>query len=99
MKNTPIQVAGMAWYLAEDFSEIKALMEDGHKLHSSHAGWQAAAEQGEKSLSAKGVRVYRAIVRPAAFKAWCDARGLKLNAEARNQFAAGFAADEYSAGR
>ena len=94
-----VQATGMVWYLAEDFLAIKTLMEDGHVLHDTHAQWQAAAEGGERSFQAKGGRVYRAILRPAEFKAWCAAKGLKLNASARNQFASEFALNEYRAGR
>ncbi len=94
-----IQATGMVWYRAEDFGEIKALMEDGHLLHRTHAEWKNAAEQGEKSFGATGGRVYRATLIPADFRLWCNARGLKLNAHARNQFASEFAAHEYKAGR
>lgn len=99
MNTQPIHATGMVWYLAEDFSEIKALMEDGHTLHRTHAEWQLAAEKGEQRARAKGGHVYRAIVRPAEFSAWCKARGLRINADARNQFASAFAAQEYRAGR
>lgn len=94
-----IQATGMVWYLAEDFTAIKALMEDGRVLHKTFSEWKAAAEHGESSFQAKGGRVYRAILRPAEFKAWCAAKGLKLNAHARNQFASEFALNEYRAGR
>lgn len=94
-----VQATGMVWYQAEDFTAIKAMMEDGHVLHDTHAGWKAAAENGERSFQAKGGRVYRAVIRPAEFKAWCEAKGLKLNAHARNQFASEFALNEYRAGR
>jgi hypothetical protein len=99
MNTSRIQAAGMVWYLAEDFSQIKSMMKDGHLLHRTHAEWQLAAEQGEQRMRAQGVRVYRAIVRPAEFKAWCAARGLDIDAKARNQFANEFAAQEYRNGR
>jgi hypothetical protein len=99
MNTKPINAIGMVWYLAEDFGEIKALMEDGHRLHRTYAEWQRAAEQGEQAMRTKGVRVYRAMLRPAPFKAWCVARGLNVDAKARNQFASEFASQEYRAGR
>ena len=99
MAQQPIQIAGMSWYLAEDFAAIKALMHDGDKLHRTHAEWQVAAENGERSLRAKGGVVYRAIVRPNEFRAWCLGKGLDPDAKARNQFAAEFANHEYRAGR
>lgn len=99
MKETPIQATGMVWYLAEDFEAIKALMVDSHVLHDTHAQWQAAAENGERQFRAKGGRVYRAILRPAEFKAWCERNRLETNASARNQFASEFAYREIQAGR
>jgi hypothetical protein len=99
MSTHAIQATGMAWYLAEDFGQVKALMTDSHKLHRTHTEWQRAAEQGEQSFRAKGGRVYRAILRPAAFQAWCSTRRLDIDAKARNQFASEFAAQELSAGR
>lgn len=99
MKTPDVHAIGMAWYLAEDYAEIKTLMKDGHLLHRTHSEWQRAAEQGEKKMRADGVRVYRAILRPAEFNAWCTARGLDIDAGARQQFAAAFAAQEYRAGR
>lgn len=99
MNTQPTQAIGMAWYLPEDFEQIKALMKDGHTLHRTHAEWQRAAEQGEQRLRAQGVRVYRAVVRPAAFGDWCGARGLDVDANGRQQFASWFAANEYRAGR
>lgn len=99
MSAHPIQATGMVWYLAKDFDQIKAMMEDGHKLHGTHAEWQRAAEQGEQSFRAKGGHVYRALLRPTEFKAWCNTRRLDINANARNQFASEFAAHEYREGR
>ena len=100
MKNSQsIRATGMVWYEAQDFDQIKTLMEDGHVLHRTHAEWKAAAEMGEQRMRRDGVRVYRAIIKPDSFKAWCNTRGLKLNANSRNQFASWHAAEEYRAGR
>lgn len=99
MKTSATKATAMVWYLPEDFEQIKALMKDGYTLHRTHAEWQKAAEQGEQRLRAEGVRVYRAILRPAAFKDWCAARGLDVDSHGRQQFASWFAANEYRAGR
>jgi hypothetical protein len=99
MESAPANAIGMVWYLAEDFDEIQAMMGDGHGLHRTYAEWKTAAEAGEKRVSTNGGRVYRAIIRPAEFRAWCEARGVKLDANARNDFASQFAAQEYRAGR
>lgn len=87
MKELQVKVAGMVWHEERDFAQIKAVMEDADRLHATHAKWKLAAEQGESSMRRQGVFVVRAIVRPAEFVDWCKARGLKINAQARNQFA------------
>lgn len=94
-----IRATGMVLYEAQDFERIKAIMEDGHVLHRTYAEWQRDAEMGEQRMRRDGVRVYRAIIKPDAFAAWCKARGLKINAKSRNDFATLHAAQEYSAGR
>ncbi|MEN9887048.1 MAG: hypothetical protein RL758_1626 [Pseudomonadota bacterium] len=99
MNTKSVQATGMVWYLAEDFAQVKALMKDGHALHLTHADWQRDAEQLEQRLRAQGVRVYRAVLRPAEFRDWCAARGLDVDAKGRNEFSAWFARQEYSKGR
>lgn len=99
MNSSQVHAAGMVWYLAEDFDEIKALMEDAHTLHRTYTEWLQAAERGEQAQVAKGLRVYRAVIRPDEFRDWCRTRSLKVDAKARQQYASWFAAKEYSEGR
>lgn len=87
MTPLPIRAVGMVWYSLEDFDEIKAMMEDGHKLHATHAEWRAAAEQGERRFRREGHLVVRAHLVPAAFREHCRRHGLKLDANGRNHFA------------
>ncbi len=82
-----VSVIGMAWYLEEDFEEIKRLMSDGHTLHRTYAEWLKAATTGEEHQRRAGCTVVRAIIRPAEFKQWCQSRGLNLDSKARMAFA------------
>jgi hypothetical protein len=86
------QIAGMAWYQPGTFLRLRAMFEDGHKLHKSYDEWLVAAELGCKTLEAKGIRVVRVDIDPDKFPEWCKSQGLKLNADARTKFANIYAA-------
>jgi len=95
LKTLPIRAVGMVWYSLEHFDEIKAMMEDGNKLHRTYSEWRLAAEQGERKFRREGNLVVRAHLVPDAFRQFCSERGLNLNAEARNQFASWVALKEH----
>lgn len=82
-----VSVIGMAWYLEEDFEQIKRLMADGHTLHRTYAEWLKAATFGEEQQRRAGGVVVRAIIRPQEFKDWCQSRGLNIDSKARMAFA------------
>lgn len=81
-----VQIVGMAWYRPETFDRLRAMFEDGEKLHRTYKEWLAAAETGRKSMEAKGVKVVCVDIDPDEFPKWCAANGMKLNAEARNKY-------------
>jgi hypothetical protein len=83
---------GLAWYELDDFEHIKAAMEDAHLLPQVYSLWRLKAEQTERELRRQGKQVVRAPIRAADFVAWCGARGLHINAAARMEYAAWFAA-------
>ena len=80
------QIIGMSWYRPETFARLRAMFEDGNKLHRTYEEWLTDAEAGRKSMEAKGVRVVCVDIDPDQFPKWCTANGMKLNAEARNRY-------------
>jgi hypothetical protein len=82
-----VQIVGMAWYRTETFAQLRAMFEDGHKLHRTYKEWFAAAEGGRKKFESQGVRVVCVDIDPNQFPEWCKANGMKLNAEGRNKYA------------
>lgn len=86
-----VQALGMVWYRPETFAELKAMFEDGHKLHASYEEWLSAAENGRKQMEARGAHVVCVDIDPKTFPVWCKERGLKLDANARNEYASLFA--------
>ena len=97
MADQPIQALGIPWYELEDFDQIKAVMEDAHLLPRTYAEWRLAAEQAERKFRRQGHLVVRAPLRASEFVAWCQARGLHIDAKARTQFASLVAAEKYRA--
>lgn len=84
----PLAGIGAAWYRREDYEQIKLVMEDAHLLPPSFDEWEQKAENGRKQLIAQGHIVIKAYIDPKTFPAWCRGRGLKVNAQARMDFAA-----------
>lgn len=89
MKNTePVRVTGMVWYKAEHYDAICRVMADGHQLPATFHEWRMKAETGEKVRRRSGEIVVRVFIDPETFPDWCRARGLNIDAKARNLFAA-----------
>ena len=82
-----VQIIGMAWYKPQNFARLRAMFEDGHKLHDTYDEWLVAADQGRKTFEAKGHRVVCVDIAPDKFTEFCKSKGLKLDADARNIFA------------
>jgi hypothetical protein len=87
--NTPAQVqaVGMAWFKPENFVRLRAMFEDGHKLHRTYPEWLKAAEAGCDTFEKRGVTVVRVDIDPDQFPEWCKSKGLQLNAAARTEYA------------
>ena len=80
-------LAGIPWYSEEDYGEVIELMRDGHLFPSTYGEWQALTERMEERLRLEGKTPVRVRLSPLTFKAWCDARGLNIDAHARKHFA------------
>jgi hypothetical protein len=85
---TPVTAIGMVWYRLEDYDAIRRIMADREKLPDTFSEWRMKAETGEKTLRRAGHIVVRAFIDPETFPDWCRARGLDIDTQARNRFAA-----------
>lgn len=77
----------MAWYEAEDYSRLRAMMQDADRLPAHYEGWAISAEQLEREVARSGVAVVRVRLTPDAFLTWCAARDLPANGAARARYA------------
>lgn len=84
---TQVQVVGMAWFKPENFTRLRAMFKDGHKLHRTYDEWLRAAEAGRKAQEVKGLRVVCVDIDPDDFPNWCAAKGMDLDANARMRYA------------
>jgi len=77
---------GVGWYIREDYPRILEVMTDAGKLPRTYEEWLEGVESGERNLKMQGRMVIRVIIRADDFVAWCSARGLECNGEARKRF-------------
>jgi hypothetical protein len=80
---------GLAWYEERDYPAILEMMEDAYCLPVTFASWREKAYRSELALKGQRHDVVRAMISPGKFPAWCQSRGLRLNANARKLFAGG----------
>lgn len=82
-----IKVLGIPWYSREGYAAARAVMADGHVLPITYEAWEQRAKALEKQQRAAGLKVVRAQIDAEEFAAWCRARSLNIDAQARMQFA------------
>lgn len=88
----------MAWYKSEeDYERLKSIFSDSSKLPSSYKDWLNSAETGFRELTSKGRTVERVYLDPNTFPDWCRSHNLKIDAQARMEFANEFVARKYGA--
>lgn len=81
------EFVGIAWYPAEQYPALRALMKDGHRMPASHADWLAQAEALEQKLRRDGHRTVRAMLDVDTFRQFVHRHGLDVDAKGRIAFA------------
>lgn len=92
------RIGGLVWYRAEDYLTLKELFDDGHRLPDTFEDWLEQSSHTEAMLKSKGFKTVRAYIDPQEFPQWCRARGMEINAKARNEFANVIAYQAYKDG-
>jgi len=82
-----VQVVGIAWYPADQYVALRALMKDGHRMPATHVEWETQAEALEQKLRGNGQRTVRALLDVDAFRQFVDRHGLDVDAKGRMAFA------------
>lgn len=78
-----VHATAIGWYSRQDYPRILEIMSDSEKLPAKYDNWLRTAEASEKHMGRQGMKVFRAIIQPEEFLAWCNANSLKTDADAR----------------
>ncbi|HZC29647.1 MAG TPA: hypothetical protein VE269_07890 [Gaiellaceae bacterium] len=89
-----LRAVGVVWYREADWPRLRALLADADKLPDTYAEWLASAEGLLAQLRRDGIAAERVPLDPDVFSAWCVARGLAPDAQARSRYASEVVAAE-----
>lgn len=92
-----VQIVGLPWYEEASYQAVTALMNDPDKLFGTYAAWHVKAQRTEQDIRSKGKTTVRVTLDLVHFPAWCRARGLRIDAQARIDYAAFVAAQKNTA--
>jgi hypothetical protein len=81
-----IRGMGIPWYRREDYPRVLDIMADRDSLPPTFEVWRKLAGQVESDAKRRGLVVVRAVIDPDTFVAWCRARSLNVDANARVRF-------------
>ncbi|MBB4636293.1 hypothetical protein [Longimicrobium terrae] len=84
MEEAGISRIGISWYKREQYGAIRALMTDGGNLPVTYDAWLQAAETLLARTRGRGMR---AVIDADEFRAWCKARRIRPNGDARRLWA------------
>lgn len=88
------RAAGIAWFREEDYPTAQALFKPTNYLPPWEE-WLKRAEEIERGFKAEGLIVERVYIDLDTFPDWCLARGKRIDAQARIDFASEFVAKKY----
>lgn len=79
-------LAGVTWYTAETWAQVKATAADPECFEDSFPAWEKMAISARRELQRSGVRAVECHIYPQEFSAWCAKHGKLNNAAARAEF-------------
>jgi hypothetical protein len=79
---------GILWFKREDYGRYLAIVADPDNVPASFREWQERANEAIAFVEAEGGRPIRVEVTPEKLAAWCALRGLRVDSNGRNAFAA-----------
>jgi len=85
---------GLPWCREEDYDAFLAICEDANELPPLWKDFVRTFERAENDFKSGGKAVRRIYINPRTFPQWCASKGYRINAEARQKFAADIAIKE-----
>lgn len=87
MTSSTSSALAVPWFRREDYYELRKTFPDGDNLPGRYDRWLRQAERIVEAAHAEKRVVVKATIDPREFSDWCRARGLSLDADARQQYA------------
>ena len=81
-------VTGVAWYRPEQWQRLRDVSEDVDNLEETYDAWLQTAERMLRDGIPAGVVVEKIDIDVEEVLAWCNERGLPMNAQSRTRFVA-----------
>lgn len=79
---------GVAWYRKEQWSQLLQISEDAEQLEGTYEEWLGIASEHMTQIEAAGIPAQKVDLDVNELLAWCQSRGLPVNAESRARFTA-----------
>jgi hypothetical protein len=76
-----------AWFRREDYERIREIMEDSDRLPPNFDEWELLAKSRVAKAKRDGIILKPVMLDPDTFVAFCKARKIRPNGEARAKFA------------
>ena len=89
MKDSPNKrqiVTGVAWYRREQWERLREVSEDVDNLDETYDAWLETAERMIRDGIPADVHVEKVDIDVEEVLAWCNVKGLPMNASSRSQF-------------
>jgi hypothetical protein len=90
-------VTGVAWYRPEQWQRLREVAEDVDNLEESYEAWLQTAERLIREDIPSNLTVEKVDVEVEDLLAWCNARGLAVNAKTRSQYVSETLREKYEA--
>lgn len=83
--STP-QQAGLCWFQADQWEQLKAVAEDADRLEATWAEWEAKSLEMIDVFATRGILIEKVWVDVQALIDWCAAREKPVNASTRAEY-------------
>src|SRR6266567_1153697 len=84
--NESRMVTGIAWYRSEQWERLREVSEDAENLEETYEAWLQTAERIIREGIPADQTIEKVDLDVEEVLAWCNARGLAINAETRSRY-------------
>lgn len=82
------QKVGLAWWQADQWTRLKEISEDRDNLEDTYEEWRKNAAKAFQEFEASGQSVSKVSINLEALLAWCNEKGVPVNAKYRAEYTA-----------